>query len=193
MSELVLYSAPATEPVTVDEAKAFLRKEDNDENATIERAIAAAREWVEDYTWRALVTQTWDLYAYEFPCSNGELSLAKGRLQSVSTVTYVDTEGATQTLAGSEYQVDTKREPGRIAPAYSKSWPSTREQFNAVAVRFVAGYGAASAVPAALKQAVLILTADLFENRESEVIGTISAEVRFSAQALLAPFTLWRF
>ncbi len=192
MSALVLYSAPAQEPVSLDEAKAHLRLSGDADNAFLTRAVQAAREYLEGICWRAFINQTWDLVCDEFP--EDTLELAKGRLSSVTSVTYVDTAGATQTLATTEYQVDTKREPGRIAPAYEKSWPSTRAQFNAVTVRFVAGYGASpESVPAAIRQAILILVAAMYENREPEVIGTISAEVRFSAHHLVAPYRLVRF
>jgi uncharacterized phiE125 gp8 family phage protein len=192
MSSLVLYSAPGLEPVSVEEAKLHLRLQIDDDNAALGRLIAAARQYLEGICWRAFIHQTWDLYLDEFP--DEDIELAKGTLSSVTSITYVDDDGNTQTLATTEYLVDAKREPGRIALAYGKSWPSTREQYNAVAVRFVVGYGAlASSVPDAIKQAILILVADLYGNRASEVIGTISAEIRFSAHQLVAPYRLMRF
>lgn len=56
-------SGPEIEPVTLDEMKRHLRAYDSvsEEDADIEALITAAREWVEDYTGRALVDQTWRL------------------------------------------------------------------------------------------------------------------------------------
>lgn len=109
--------------------------------------IMAARQMAEQELRRYLVTQTLDLYLDEFPA--GEILLPP--MQSVSAITYTDSAGDTQTLAADQYLVDAVSQPARIVPAYGLSWPPTRDQANAVKVRFVAGYGAASAVPACIK------------------------------------------
>lgn len=128
----------------------------------ISALISAARAAAEQELHRYLITQTLDAYFDSFPCVGrmvigsrypeqipNEFRLPP--LQSVTSITYVDTAGATQTLAADQYTVDTKSQPARITPAYGVSWPATREQANAVTVRFVAGYGAASAVPDIIK------------------------------------------
>ena len=46
-------------------------------------------------------------------------------LQSVTTVTYVDPSGTTQTLASNRYVVDVNNEPGRMAPSVGSVWPVT--------------------------------------------------------------------
>lgn len=131
--------------------------------------IASARAAAETELKRALCTQTLDAYFDAFPCSGKAIRLPP--LQSVMSITYIDTDGVTQTWAASEYLVDAKSEPARITPAYGYSWPSTRNQANAVVVRFVAGYGAASAVPACIKNWMLIRVGTLYENREELVVG----------------------
>lgn len=115
--------------------------------------IAAARAAAEHELGRYLVSQTVDLHLDEFPESN-EIRLPP--LQSVSSVTYVDSDGATQTLAADQYAVDSVSRPARIAPAYGVTWPATRAQAGAVRVRFLAGYGAAAAVPACVKHWMLV-------------------------------------
>lgn len=111
--------------------------------------IQAARIEAETKTRGVLVTQTWDLHLDNFP--GWEMHIPNPPLQSVSSITYVDTDGTTQTLAADQYLVDTKSQPGRITPAFGLTWPTTRAQTNAVTVRFVAGHGAAAAVPENIK------------------------------------------
>lgn len=133
--------------------------------------IATARQQAELELRRSLITQTLDLYLDKFPGVDYWLTDRRNQrddddvillppLQSVSTITYVDTAGATQTLAADQYLVDAVSQPARIAPAYGVSWPSTRDQANAVKVRFIAGYGAAAAVPACVKQWMLVKIAE---------------------------------
>jgi uncharacterized phiE125 gp8 family phage protein len=179
--------APTKEPVTLDMAKAHLRVDDGEEDALIAQIIATAREWCEDFQRRSYVTQTWRLTLDEFPCAD-EISIPRPPLASVSSITYVDTNGDTQTLATTVYAVDTDAEPGRVYLKYNQTWPSTRDITNAVTITFVAGYGADDGyVPAKVKQAMLLLIGHWFENREHVLTGTISKEIEFGVHALLWP------
>lgn len=114
--------------------------------------IKSARQHAEMLLRRYLVTQTVDLYLDAFP--DWEIRLPP--LQSVSAITYVDQNGDTQTVTASDYLVDANSAPARITPVYGKVWPTPREQNNAVKVRFVAGYGASSAVPECVKHWILV-------------------------------------
>lgn len=124
--------------------------------------VKAARSAAERITRRALITQTWDLYLDAFPC--WELCIPKPTLQSIVEITYVDTDGMTQTLAADQCLVDTATEPARITPAFGLVWPVTRWQTNAVKVRFIAGYGAAAAVPDGIKLWMKVRIMHYFEN-----------------------------
>jgi uncharacterized phiE125 gp8 family phage protein len=186
---LVLITPPTAEPVSDIEAAEHLRVEDSDESTHIQGLIATARQYVEDYTWRALVTQTWELALDEFP--SGAIVLAKGRLISVTSVKYRDAAGVEQTLDPSAYQVDDVSEPGRALPAPGASWPSTEDgRVNAVRVRFVAGYGDPPAVPGPIKSAMLLIIGHLYEHREMEIVGTISTPLNFAVDALLSPYRM---
>ena len=133
--------------------------------------IKSARAAAETELHRYLVTQTLDGYFDKFQ-TDEPYELRLPPLASVTSITYVDTDGATQTLAANQYLVDAKSEPSRITPAYGCSWPSTRAQNNAVIVRFVGGYGAASAVPQCIKNWMLIRIGTLWHNRAALVVGT---------------------
>lgn len=128
--------------------------------------ISSARQHAETVLKRYLITQTIDLYMDCFPCWEIKLS----PLQSVSAITYVDNDGITQTITASDYLVDAVSAPARITPSYGKVWPTPRNQNNAVKVRFIAGYGAASAVPQSIKNWMLMRVKTLYETRDSVTV-----------------------
>lgn len=178
MGAVTVSVEPATEPVTLAEAKLHLRIDDGmtAEDTLISALITAARQKIEIETRRALVTQTQMLKLDQFP--SGEMpaiELPNPPLQNVNSVQYVDQNGDTQTLSASEYIVDAASEPARITPAYNTYWPLTRAQINAVTVTFVCGYAPVSGsptdyaanVPQALKAAIKLLVGHWYENREA--------------------------
>jgi uncharacterized phiE125 gp8 family phage protein len=145
--------------------------------------IGAARRSAEQITRRALITQTWELTLDHFPRANldtpparwmrkHEILLPKPSLQSVISITYVDFDGNTQTVDPTTYIVDSKSEPGRVAPSFSYFWPIERYQPGSVNVRFVCGYGAANAVPEGIKHWILMRIATLWESRTAFSVDT---------------------
>ncbi len=119
--------------------------------------IATARQMAEQALRRSLITQALDLYLDAFPL--GAILLPPA--QSITSIVYTDTSGNETTLPADQYTTDCASQPARILPAYATVWPPTRDQVNAVKVRFVAGYGAAAAVPACIKQWMLIKIAEM--------------------------------
>jgi uncharacterized phiE125 gp8 family phage protein len=156
----VVYTAPATEPLTLSEAKLHLRVDVTDDDTLITSMIKVARQQAEQELRRALITQTIDVY---FDAFGTRLLLPP--VSAVSAITYVDTAGATQTLAADQYLVDVISEPAKVCPAYAVTWPATRDQANAVKVRCTAGYGNAAAVPEAIKQWMLMRISSMYDNR----------------------------
>lgn len=188
---LTVVVEPAVEPITLEEAKCHLRVTVTEDDVLIEGLIRAAREQIELECSRALIKQTLELALDAFPCP--WITLPRPPLLSVTSITYTDVNGTTQTLATSEYTVDTRREPAEIVPAWGKSWPSTREVQNAVVVRYVAGYGDdPGLVPEALKLAAKMLIGHWYENRESVVIaqGLTPATVPMAVDRLLMPLRI---
>ena len=184
---LTLVTAPADEPVSLAELQLHLRADHGSEDALITALGRAAREHLETLTRRQFCTATWKLTLdrfpssawpwpwregwWDFPEAAGAVRLPKPPTQSVTSVTYVDGAGVTQTLAASGYQVDLTREPALLAPAYGATWPDTRGAYGAAAVTFVAGYGAPAAVPDGLKQAILLLAGHWYLHREAVGMG----------------------
>ena len=190
MHALTLVTAPAAEPLTLVETKDHLRIDHATEDSRITAMILAARNWGEGFTRRAFITQTWDLFLDYFP---PVIDVPRPPLQSVTSITYVDGDGNSQTLATSVYTVDADSERGRIYLAYDQSWPSLREIPKAVTVRFVAGYGATYAsVPEDLRQALLMHVSRIYEMREPVVTGTIVNDTG-ADQALLRPYQIGGF
>lgn len=176
-----LITAPTNEPLTLIEVKDHLwAKEQRDKTDTsqdpyFDRLITAARQIFEDRTNRQVITATWELKLTRFPIGCRQLLIPKAPLQSVTSVTYSDTSGESQTLASSKYDVVTSEEPGYIELAYGESWPSTRREANAVVVRFVAGYGALTAVPQNVKFAMLGIVEWLNDNCTNQMPACLSA------------------
>lgn len=185
-----LVTLPSAEPVTLSEAKAHLRVTASDEDSLITALIFAARNWAENFTQRALMTQTWDVLLDAFA---DEMELPLPPLQSVTSVKYLDTAGVEQTLASTEYTVDTAAERGLVRLAYGKAWPATRAQANAVTIRVVAGYSATNPLPGAIKGACLLMLGELYARRETAIVGAPITTVPVSAEYLLWPYRSLRF
>lgn len=171
---LYLITEPATEPVSLEQAKAHLRVDSSDEDDLIEGYLYSARDWAETFTRRALITQVWDLKLPDFGGDSMELPMPP--LQSVSSISYVDTAGDSQTLSSAYYTVRTPTGPhaphGRITLNYGYTYPSTQGVPEAVTIRFTAGYGDDEAdVPATIRTAIKQYVAELYKEREQSIVG----------------------
>ncbi len=190
---LKLITAPATEPVTSTEAKSHLRVDTTADDTLIGTLITAARQHVEAHLRRALITQTWELVTDAFPVGD-ILRLPLPPLVSVTSIKYTDEDGAESTLSSGLYVVDTDSTKGRVVLKNGETWPSvTLAAANGVRVRYVAGYGEASAVPRPIRQAILLLIGTMYENRESVLVaqGVTVAQLPFGVDALLMPYRIF--
>lgn len=177
--------APAEDPVTLTEAKAHLRVDGTGEDALIGALISAATQELDGWTGilgRALVTQTW---AQGFDAFADKLRLPMPAATIVS-VTYVDTNGDTQTLAANQYELRQDALGSYVERAFDVSWPNIRSHPEAVRVKFTCGTSAAN-VPAPLKAAILLRIGDLYANREAVGMRE-GVAVNPTIQALVAPY-----
>lgn len=198
---LSLVTGSSIDPISLAEAKAHCRVTSTDEDGLLVGYILAARQYVESITNRLLITQTWDFfidqdwpYVFDFDSKTNRrlIEIPRAPVQSIMSIMYVDTAGATQTLASNQYLVDTSTPITRIEPAYSVCWPQVRCQAKAITVRFIAGYGdGPGSVPEPIRQAMLMLVGFWYETRETVNVGNITSELPLSTQALLAPFRLY--
>lgn len=146
---------PVSEPVSLAEMRLYLgitQVSDTTRDGVITDKIKAAREMVESYTGKALLAQTRVAYDNAFPTTRNRVIALNKPLQSVTRITYVDTNGIEQTLDPALYHVNAVA--AYIAPAYGKNWPAARDQANSVQIEYVCGYADASAVPERLKEAI---------------------------------------
>jgi len=188
---LTLATAPTTTPISLAEAKAQLRVDFTDDDTMISALIDAATAYFDarnGVLGRALVTQTWDYGCDAFPgVYPYAIELPFPPLASVTSVKYLDGSGVEQTLASTEYTVETAEFVGRARLAYGKTWPETLDEPNAVRVRYVCGYGAAAAVPAPLRQAMLMHVQKHYDTSlEPQQIAAIDNCIN----ALSAPYRL---
>jgi uncharacterized phiE125 gp8 family phage protein len=175
--------APTQYPVSLAEAKAHVKQDFDTDDAMLAAQIIAATELVESFTKQQMMTATYELTLDSFP---DVIRVPKPPLQSVTSITYLDTGGTSQTVASTDYTVDIKSEPGRIMPVFGAVWPVTYQQMNAVTVTYVAGRTKVGDVPEALKAGIKLLIGDLYQNRETMFDGTI--EEMPTIRALLWPY-----
>jgi len=187
MGALVRTVAPILEPVSPLDVLYQARVDaDTTEIGIVNDYAIAAREWVEDYTERSLMLQTWT------QTLDGGFSamiqLRRGPLLPAGTLTieYVDTDGATQTLGSSVYQIDRNSQPPRIITAHGESWPTVRAQLASVTVTYQAGYGATSAaVPQSIRNAITMLGGYWFDQRFPVSQNTRLFEIPWGVKGLL--------
>lgn len=165
---LKLKTAPAAEPVTLEEAKNHLKVDSNDDNLLITALITTARQLAERETKRAFITQTWEMV---LDSAEGEIEIPKPPIQSVISIKVIDDAGNENEVSSSYYDVDaSENSPGRVRIKSGCSWPPHRG-FASFIIEFKVGYGdTADKVPEMLRQAVLQTVGHLYDNRGSEDI-----------------------
>lgn len=189
---------PETEPVTLEYLRdQHLRITNGDlEDERIMRALRAATEQCQQYTQRALVPETLALVLNRFPAYC--IELPKPPLIEVLSITYIDEDGAEQTLDSSVYHVVRKVGPkcrrSVIELAQDQSWPATRLQSDAVTVNYRVGYVEEPGVspetmniPEDLLEGICMRAASYYAHRSDSIVGQ-----GFTVQAaIVSSKTLW--
>lgn len=181
------YTEPATEPVTLAEAKTHCRVDTSDDDTYLTALINLGRIYVEDILDITMITTVWEARYDVFPL--WELTLPRPPMAAQTvTVIYRDESGANQTITSvAGFQADPYVTPGRIYPLYNGVWPAVRGDENSVTVRWTAGYGAAASVPQNLKHLVLLLVAHWYANREPVTQANLQLQnIPMTFQTLLA-------
>lgn len=184
------YSAPAIEPITVTEAKAYLRVVVADDDALIGAQITAARQKVEADTRLSLITRTMDQTIDRFPCGAEPLHIFAAPLLTVTSVTSYASDDTSSTFASSNYFLDLSRIPGRICLKQSCTWPTGLRSRVAGVVRFTAGYGpAATDCPSALLVAMRLLIGHWYKTHGADN-GPLADDFQRVYDALINPFVV---
>ncbi|MGH9505048.1 MAG: head-tail connector protein [Terriglobales bacterium] len=200
MAGFTIETQPTSEPVSLDEAKNFLRVDITDDDDFISLMITAARESCEAFCNRSFATkgylQTLDAFPYfadsqtnqgAYPPSyysspnystlwnySQMIKLFAPPAIAVQSIEYIKPDGTTGTLAqNTDFVLDNVNEPARIFPMPGGIWPPCQYLPNAVRIHFTAGYGGDGnqALPVRCKIAMLQLLANWYENREAAMQG----------------------
>ena len=185
---LILTAGPSEEPVSLIEAKAHCRIDDDTEDTLIASLILAARLHVEQSLGLALITQSWSLYLDAWPGSEWvELPLAP--LATIDAVRLYDASNDAITLDNAPFQIDRISRRPRLARPQGQSWPVPGRAINGIEIAFTAGYGTtADDVPMPLRQAVKLLVAHWYEGREPVVLGDDANCVPLTVASLIQPY-----
>jgi uncharacterized phiE125 gp8 family phage protein len=183
-----LLSGPAIEPVTLDEARAYVRMDDTGEDALLATLITAARLHVESVTGQALLSQGWRLVLDCWP-GDRAVPLPVAPALSLTAITVYDAADAATVLPLAGVLLDGKGAPPRLfLPASLTPGVVLRER-QGLEIDYVAGYGADAAdVPADLRQAVLLLVGYWFENRDAVAIAGSGALAPSGFDLMVAPY-----
>lgn len=168
-----LLAGPAAEPVSLAEAKAFLKVDDTAEDGLISTLIGAARLHVEGVTGKALLAQSWRMVLDDWP-EGGVVRLPVSPLVSVTGIAAIDESGGSHDIALAQFL----SEPDRlIVPPVVVGMPALRLR-QGLEIDYVAGFGTEPEdVPADLRQALLGLVAHWFEHRDAVIIAGSGAIV----------------
>ena len=177
----ILTTPPASEPVSLDDAKAHLRLSQSDDDVLLSTLISAARRRIEAETGLALIQQGWSCYRDDWP-DTGLVEIAVAPLLSVNRVTTYGDDDTAADIDASHYYIDAVSRPARVALRGSRVWPRPGRAANGIEIAVTAGFGtAAAAVPEDLRTALLHLVAQLYENRgtgsEPDLPLTVAAAI----------------
>ncbi|WPO39006.1 head-tail connector protein [Tardiphaga sp. 42S5] len=184
MSALLLVP-PASEPLSLAEARQFLRVEHADDDAVITALIAAARAHVEALTRRALLTQTWRFMLDAWP-ANGRFTPRIGPLKTLLVARVFDASGVAQALDVESFVADSA---AHVIAAPCWALPAPGRAVAGIELDVICGFGAlASEVPVDLLHALKILLAHWYDNRGLAASGGGAAMQPAGLHALTAPY-----
>jgi uncharacterized phiE125 gp8 family phage protein len=188
---------PTSLPVSLEEVKAALDIGYVEKDELIKGLIAAAVSYLDGWSGvlgRCLCEQTW---RQDFDYFCWDLRLPMFPVLSVESVKYTDVNGAEQTVSPDSYSVLTDGLGTFVRFTKGFSFPTTKAfESAAVRVTYVCGHEDGDdedPVPAAIKQAIMLLVRLWFDNPSAVVIGATVEKLPFAVDALLAPYRRVRF
>jgi len=176
---------PLVDAVPIEELRDHARVTSHDEDNLLSLYLKAAIRYAEEAMRRQLITATWRLT--QRVLVEPVIALPRPPLQTITHIKYRDSTGTQQTVADTDYSIDSDSQPGQIILGYDKTWPgSQRGHPNDIEIVFVAGYGDAPAdVPETQRAAILSLATHWYEHRQPVITGTIVVNVPYTVDQIL--------
>tara|TARA_R100001594_G_scaffold94682_2_gene128926 strand:+ start:1837 stop:2409 length:573 start_codon:yes stop_codon:yes gene_type:complete len=187
MKFLEVTSHHDTQIVSTADLKTHLRITFSDDDTYIAGLEKAAVHRIEEFTNTYLLETTLRQYGNRFSDLN---ILYKSPMKADSTTIDYRSSSAWVTLAAADYEVIHQIKPPRIYPAQDSTLPTTDDVFTAWRCSYTVGYAAASDIPDPIIQAIKIVVADMYENRQSVIVGKIVSEIPKTAQYLMNPYKI---
>jgi hypothetical protein len=204
---LRILTPPATEPVTLDQAKRHCRIDNDGDDDLVAMYVTSARSWAETWLNRALFTQklqyniTWappptatplvpqSLIVFPLnwpPLVKRPIELPRAPTVSVEQITWGPIDDMTVADTG-DYDLNLLVEPGYVA-VKPQLLPRIPQQ--SMSINYTSGYSDAdpTAIPVPILHGILFLTAFLYEQR-----GDAGGDLPATARALMGPYRLWTF
>lgn len=180
-----ILAGPSLEPLTLAEAKRWLRVDHADDDALIASLVRGARERIEARTGRAIMAQSWRVTLDAWP-SDFRVMLPVLPVAAITAVRLIDAAGVPTALASALYAVEPGSEPPRLAVS---SPPAPGRARNGIEIDLVAGYGASPGdCPEPLRQALRLLIGAAYEARGPERAGAARPDVIDEVDRLIAPY-----
>jgi uncharacterized phiE125 gp8 family phage protein len=177
---LILSTPASTFPVSVEAAKEQCSATGtSDFDFILQGYISAACDAAELYLGKALTQQEWKLVLDDW---SNVIELPLGPITNSTVVSYLDENGDEQILAPSAYEIDAYGSPPRLQPVNGQAWPKLKGGLNSVSITFTTE---PAATPNSVKQAILMMVAFWFSNREA--IGSAMTEIPMAWRHLLDP------
>lgn len=188
----VLITPATIKPITLTEAKAALDISYTDKDTLITGLIAAATSHFENILERPLGEQSW-LQSFDEVC--GSLNLPKVPVISITSVKYLDVDGVEQTIDAENYVLVSEGMSASVRFNSSYTAPTLYSETPNVTVLYKAGYANAgidpiftSTAPDAIKQAIIMLIRQWFDNPSAVSVGTTVAKMPNAVEALLSSY-----
>lgn len=184
--QYTVINSPDVEPISLNEAKGYLKVDFDTDNNLILMLIEAARRYTETLLGQALITQTIEAV---YDCWE-PIVLPLSNAQSVTSVKYYDVDGLLQTLSSDRYLVNLKGKPNTIRRHPDYSWPELQVNREApIEVVYVAGFGdSRDAIPSELKMPIYKVLGEFYEKREDKPWEKVTA-----SKYLIRKNAVWTF
>jgi uncharacterized phiE125 gp8 family phage protein len=175
---------PATEPVSLEGAKLFLRLDHDEEDDLIVDLIQQARERIESLCGRSLIRRARRMTFT--PPLKRTLYLKMAPIETVTSITLHLEDGIDESLDLSSLAINLRATPASLKAKTLKLFDfHNRSDVQAISVDVIAGYGdSPEDIPMPLRQAMLLLIGQAYETRSGGELPAIPMMV----DALIMPY-----